>query len=404
MQVTPDAPCTMLLLCPMLVRAEEDWSASVAGLPTVILACLLGATLIFSSWVANMTGRALLLTPSRGLGGGIERYLETLHWAFASQRIEYRGVDLQHAGAAGHARLLTKACKQIRAIAPTCLFVVHRSLLPAPCLLAHGDATHSMSVMCHGNDVWRARGRGRLSVENRLMRRPGVRIVAVSSFTADALADECLATALRPDLSREWFDTLVKARADAPACNAGSDTQLTTTFRLEQWRGKGLPEMLAAVAALGRVDIRVTVCRSGEPISPEVERLVRQHPYCTLQLRCTDRELADELAGADLFILTTRTRGGRVSSGKGFRLVLLEAQVAGTAVIGPAYGGSHDAYAGWVTGYAPTEKSATELVKVLEQLLRNPDQLAEMGRRATAWVRHSFARDRYALQGVARLP
>ena len=46
-QVTPDALCTMLLLCPMLVMTKEDWSALVAGLPAVILGCLLGATLIF---------------------------------------------------------------------------------------------------------------------------------------------------------------------------------------------------------------------------------------------------------------------------------------------------------------------------------------------------------------------
>ena len=47
--------------------------------------------------------------------------------------------------------------------------------------------------------------------------------------------------------------------------------------------------------------------------------------------------------------------------------------------------------------------SATELAKVSEQLLRDPGQRAEMGRRATAWVRQCFAPDRYELQAVARL-
>ena len=243
-----------------------------------------------------MTARALLLTPSRGLGGGIERYVETPEWAFESQRIEYRRVDLQHAGAAAHVRLLTEARKQIRAIAPTRLVVAHRSLLPAAWLLAHGDAARGISVVYHGNDVWAARGRGRLSVENRLMRRPGVRIAAVSSFTAGALAGECRAAVLGPGLSQGWFDTLVKASAEAAARNAGPQTHLPTAFWLEQWRGKGLPEMLAAV-----------------------------------------------------------------------------------------------------------DESATELAKVLEQLPRNPGQLAEIGRRAAAWMRQCFAPDRYALQAVARL-
>ena len=47
--------------------------------------------------------------------------------------------------------------------------------------------------------------------------------------------------------------------------------------------------------------------------------------------------------------------------------------------------------------------STTELAKVLEQLLRDPGQLEEMGRRATAWMRQCFAPDRYAPQAVARL-
>ena len=37
-----------------------------------------------------MTGRALLLTPSFGQGGGIERYAETLEWAFAAQGVRCR--------------------------------------------------------------------------------------------------------------------------------------------------------------------------------------------------------------------------------------------------------------------------------------------------------------------------
>ena len=347
-----------------------------------------------------MTARALLLTPSRGLGGGIERYVETLQWAFAEKGIEHRRIDLQRAGSAAHARMFAEARKQMRAIAPTRLVVAHRSLLPAAWLLARRDDACGISVVCHGNDVWGAQGWVRRNVDNRLIRGPGVRIVAVSSFTAGALVGECSATVLRPGLSREWFDTLVKASADVSARNMGM--HLVTAFRLEQWRGKGLPELLAAVEALGREDIRVTVCGSGNP-PPELERLVSEHPCCTLRPGCTDRELADQFAGADLFVLATRTRGGRVSTGEGFGLVLLEAQVAGTPVIGPAYGGSHDAYVNCVTGYAPTDESATELAKVLDQLLRDPDRLAEMGRRAAEWARESFAPDRYASQAVTRL-
>lgn len=82
---------------------------------------------------------ALLLTPSRGLGGGIERYVEALEWAFFQERIEYRRVDPQHSGATGHARMMFDARTQMRALAASArLIVAHRSLLPAARLLACG--------------------------------------------------------------------------------------------------------------------------------------------------------------------------------------------------------------------------------------------------------------------------
>ena len=45
-----------------------------------------------------MAGPVMLLTPSRGLGGGIERYVATLEWAFAAEGVEFSRVDLQGSG------------------------------------------------------------------------------------------------------------------------------------------------------------------------------------------------------------------------------------------------------------------------------------------------------------------
>ena len=45
------------------------------------------------------------------------------------------------------------------------------------------------------------------------MRGAGVRVVAVSNFTAGAIMRDCRATVLPPALSREWFDTLAAAAA-----------------------------------------------------------------------------------------------------------------------------------------------------------------------------------------------
>ena len=106
-----------------------------------------------------MTVPALLLTPSRGLGGGIERYMDTVEWAFAERGVEYRRVDLRHSGAAAHARMLSEAREQLRAITASArLVVAHRCLLSVAWLLARcGDAC-GISVVYESNDIWKTRG------------------------------------------------------------------------------------------------------------------------------------------------------------------------------------------------------------------------------------------------------
>jgi phosphatidylinositol alpha-1,6-mannosyltransferase len=233
-----------------------------------------------------------------------------------------------------------------------------------------------------------------------LMAHSNVRVAAASSFTAGALSGSCEAAILPPGLSLRWFQQLIEASELVQARDTA--VHLTTAFRLADWRDKGLPELLDAIAALGRLDVHLTVCGSGEP-PLDLIRLVREHRGCTLRAGLTDSELARQLAVADLFVLATRTRSGRNASGEGFGLVLLEAQVAGTPVIGPAYGGSHDAYVDGITGVAPTDETAEALANVLDELLKDPARLSRMGRQGAEWARESFAPKRYAELAVERL-
>lgn len=350
---------------------------------------------------SGVSDRVLLLAPSSGLGGGIERYAETLEWVFAAQGIDFVRVDLGRPGLPGHVRMLAQARTILRqSMVPARVVVLHRALLPVAWLLARESQVSGISVICHGGEVWGARHRARWYLENRLMRRPAVRVVAVSSFTAGALADVSPATVLAPGLSQAWFRTL--AAASSASRRAGHEIHLATAFRLADWRSKGLPELLSAVAALQRPDVRTIVCGTGEP-PPELRQLVSRHCHCTLQPNLSDHELASQLAAADLFVLATRTRSGASPSGEGFGLVLLEAQVAGTPVIAPAYGGSHSAFVGQITGAAPADETAEALTALLAELLKDPQRLARMGMRATEWARESFAPERYAPYAVARL-
>jgi glycosyltransferase involved in cell wall biosynthesis len=353
---------------------------------------------------AGASGRpdpVLLLAPSRGRGGGIERYVQTVQSALADHGVAHQRLDLGRPGLAGHQALFGEAAAALAGAAgPARVIIGHRALLPVASLLARARPVRGISVICHGSDVWGSRSSPRWRLESWLMRRANVRIVAVSSFTAGALFPGGQATILPPGLSRTWFRELTAAAAADRAPRAG--VGLMTAFRLGEWREKGLPQLTEAIASLGRADVRLTVCGSGEPPAELVDHVGR-HPWCSLHSGLPDGELAAQFATADLFVLATRTRSGRRPCGEGFGLVLLEAQVAGTAVIGPAHGGSPDAYLEGVTGRTPRDESAAALAAVLGELLRPPGRLAEMGTRGSAWARGQFAPDQYAALAVDRL-
>ena len=110
----------------------------------------------------GMKGRVLLLSPSRGLGGGIERYVATLEWAFAAEGVECRRLDLSGPGARAHARLLARGQAILRAGSePARLVVAHRALLPVAALLARDSAVCGMSLLCYGSEMWGSRWRPR---------------------------------------------------------------------------------------------------------------------------------------------------------------------------------------------------------------------------------------------------
>jgi phosphatidylinositol alpha-1,6-mannosyltransferase len=347
--------------------------------------------------------RVLLLAPSSGRGGGIERYVQTLEWAFASRSVTCRRLDLSQPGAAGHWQLLTRASDRAPGDrGPVRVVAAHRALLPVALAVQRRRAVSGISVICHGSDVWGPSSRPRWWLERRALRGERVRVVAVSDFTAGAVGVACQATVLTPGLSRPWFDELRAAGAGDRRPREPGALRLVTAFRLDDWRDKGLPELLAALRRLGRPGLTLTICGSGTAPA-ELGALVARLPWCQLRCGLADAALARELAAADLFVLATRTRSGRRPTGEGFGLVLLEAQLAGVPVVGPASGGSRDAYLDGVTGAAPVDESAAALARTLSGLLADPARLALMGRAAGRWAQERYDPDLYAAQAVAAL-
>src|ERR1700760_3979647 len=161
-----------------------------------------------------MSDCALLLTTSRGLGGGIERYVETVEAAFTLEGVDYGRIDQPGPGPAPHRRVFPPAGAQAPGSGKrTRLVVAHPRLLPAAVLTARQADVDGISVLCHGADVWGSPLPPHWQLEKTLMRRADVRVVAVSSFTAGVLFSNTAATILPPAVSRDWFTTLVQASA-----------------------------------------------------------------------------------------------------------------------------------------------------------------------------------------------
>jgi glycosyltransferase involved in cell wall biosynthesis len=348
-----------------------------------------------------MSDSVLLLSPSRGLGGGIERFVATIEAAFTQHAVRYRRLDLlepgEAAGARARLRFVGEVTRAARAGgAPVRLVLAHRNLLPVIYPVAMLADFRGATVILHGREIWS----GRRSWRHRALRRPDVRAVAASSFSAGALMRTCRAGVLHPGVSAAWYRTLVEAGQRAKPI--AGQLNVVTAFRLADWRCKGLDILLEAVRLLGDERVRVTVCGTG-PVPQSLWDQVAPHPWCRIAADLDDSALAGRLAAADVFVLSSRTRTGPRAYGEGFGLVLLEAQLAGTPVVAPAYGGSSDAFLPGITGLAPLDETPRALADVLAALSRDESRRAEMSRMAAAWSRRRFEPTVYSRQIVQAL-
>jgi phosphatidylinositol alpha-1,6-mannosyltransferase len=333
--------------------------------------------------------RALLVTPSKGMGGGIERYVAGLESALQQAGVAYERLDLRRPGAGPPTRreklaFAVSVCRALRRHAsPTRLILAHPHLMPLVIPAARIRSYAGTTVVFHGIEALQTRLRGR-----RIAMRPDVRVLTVSSFTSGALAKTVNATVVAPFLETAWFDRLVAAK---PHCEPGAHVRLLTVFRLADWEDKGLETLVEALVTLGAA-ADLLIVGSGEAPS-SLRAFLGNHPWVQLKTGLADAALAAEYASADIFVLATRTRTGSHAYGEGFGLCLVEAQIAGTVVVAPAYGGSHDAFQAGMTGVAPVDESAAALARCLRLLLQDEGLRVRMSEAAAAWSRAAFQPD-----------
>ncbi|WP_239382257.1 glycosyltransferase family 4 protein [Frankia sp. CIT1] len=330
-------------------------------------------------------GTVLLLAPSLGLGGGIERYLSTVVRALEGSGAKVHRIDLltpgHHPTPAAKAVFVARALAVARRHRPVeCLLIGHPGFMPVAVPVTGLARPRRSFVAFYGTDIW-----GTPSLRRTLlMRLSGASPLTISSFSAGALSSLGLPAVLPPGIDPLWRRTLLEAtRQSSPDL----PSTVLSVFRLSDWRGKGLPELAGAVVQVRERlgEVRLIVAGQGPAPAELVELLDRVQ--AELRVSPSDAELAELYAKAGLFALCTRTRVGHPSSGEGFGIVLVEAQLAGCPVIAPFSGGSADAYVAGLTGWSPVDESTQALADLLLRLLSDPVRCAAAGLRAREWAR-----------------
>jgi len=248
-----------------------------------------------------------------------------------------------------------------------------------------GSRRFRVYTLYYGADVW-CLG----TVEKMLLSRSDMTSVTISCFTAGALPGASNASVLLPGFRPEWFEALVAAHAHRPSADPPR-VSVSSVFRLEDSEAKGAYVLVAACAALRAAGHQLTLTFAGSGSPPhELLKLTSEHPWVTVVRDPTDVDLAELYASSDVFVLATRTVMAGAVSGEGFGIVLVEAQLTGTPVIAPAFGGSASAYLEGITGLQPADESVEALCLTIATLVDDRPTLEQMGRNAHQWASKRF--------------
>ncbi|EFC85870.1 glycosyltransferase family 4 protein [Parafrankia sp. EUN1f] len=301
-----------------------------------------------------------------------------------------QGLDL-----AGRCRSAWETAAHARALGPLDSVVVGQvDLALTGIVTARLTGASRVPVLFHGVDMWTMRRHLRLLLRHDPLLCP----VTTSSFGAGALSPTRMGAVIPPGLDHRWREALLtEAARRRPLPPVPT---VLTVFPLDEWEAKGLPTLVDALDTLhapaadeasegagGAVGpVRLVIAGAG-PAPGALHALIAGREHTDLFEDPSDEELARLYATADLFALCTRTRTRSPVSGESHPTALLEAQLAGCAVIGPAQGGSRDAYQRGVTGWTPADESSPALARVLADLLADRARLARAGRLASDWAR-----------------
>jgi glycosyltransferase involved in cell wall biosynthesis len=324
--------------------------------------------------------RLLLLTPSIGFGGGIERVAHAIEraWEGPLDRVDLYRKAHDDVPAGNRLRKVAFATQCVAAARrrPDIVLALHVGLLPVAAM-ASVAARADVALMAMGREVWSPMGRGRQA----MIRRSNV--VAISSFTKRGIVQRA-----GIDPEHVWIAPLPVD--EAFATRAFSQTRLgpprrnlLTVSRIERTaRYKGHFEIAASLPLLfgRRPDARWIVAGEGDDLDALRARcrvLGVAEKVCFLGY-VSDSQLADLYDDAAALVLPSSTDAGApIPTGEGFGLVYAEAGAFRVpSIASTAGGGSLDFVINERTGLlvppAEPEALADAMLRLLdEDELRN---------------------------------
>jgi glycosyltransferase involved in cell wall biosynthesis len=288
-------------------------------------------------------GTLLLLAPSTGFGGGIERVAEVVARAWPGPVIRlnlYRsGRESVPAGnRARQARFSVQAVAAALRSRPDFVFCLHAGLLPVAAAAARGSGAR-LAVWAHGDEVWLPPAAAKLALWR------GVDIVLSSStFTAARVVEAARVADER--VHPMHLPVAPAFESERPPESDGGGPRLLSVGRVSrQSRYKGYYEIAGCLPAVLREvpDATWQIAGSGDDVEAllgHCEALGLGRDTVTVSSGLDDRSLAAAYADATVFVLpSTVSIGKRTALGEGFGMVYAEAGMLGVPSIASTRGG-----------------------------------------------------------------
>lgn len=339
----------------------------------------------------------LLLAPSVGLGGGIERYVSSIADGLNQLGVEVRRLNLytgQRGGGLAKATFIMRTIVGAIRRRPSTIFVMHPNLFPVGSL-ASSLTRRPWFGWTYGAEVFEATDAQRVVAHAKSARR----LVTISQYTAAALESGGARPAdldlVRPVLERQWWSYL-----DRPQPEKSPVPQLIAVSRLgTEARAKGIDSLLDLAVGLrdeGRA-FRLVIVGDGDGRDGYRRRIERDglSEHVVLTGRLADTELVDTLRASWLFVLPSRVDAS-LGGGEGFGIVYVEAASVGIPVVGSSDGGASEAVCDGVNGYAVDPSDLSAVATRVRELLDDEDLRDRMGQAGQLWAKVEFGPGRMA--------